>query len=1188
MVNQIHLFIEGREVEFKSTPSILYNYKETDLSNPSIIKNSFSKTVEIEGTNANNAIFGQIWNLERWQDYGTYGGPTFDPTKKAGFELYFNGDLYEKGYCKLMNIKKESGVITYSITLYGGLGSFFAGLHSKDGENKLTLADLRYGWNDDIDLDFEITKDAVDDAWHRLDGDAGYGNAYKKWDYINFAVTAEGVPDNFDANKILVNPGTLYDPNPASGASGYSYVYNSVINANGYSLWEFEKDGTMDTTFDLRSYLLRPVVNVKRIIEALRDPANNGGWEVILDQHFFSLDNPYYDKSWMTLSRIPELNITPEDNAYKSGTISKNGTNYYNVNFTKGNSNNASITFTVSVNPEGTPSADEFYPSTVVDIDTARMVAGKIDAYLYSNTFVITLEALNGDNVVVASGTPIALSAFGNYYSGPQWETKNWIWRYGKLAKRSGRYVFVDHNGDIIQFNTRLNSYANWTKLRLKVVNPMWSQWSNTGIFVAASDSDYSEDLLADGQKPLFYYEYNEKLSGNYTLDQIKYRNYTAGDWQINLTSINAITDNYESFLSGALIRKDKLLKTDFSVSEFLLSYAKLFGLYFYYDPNEKPTPNMGFTKGVIHIMDRDSFFTDEVVDINELIDRKKSIDITPRTSQTKWYSFAYNDGEGESEQYFKNTYGYSYGRQLVNTDTDFDNDTTDVFQDCVFKNGVMVQEKCGSYFLSNGANGLFTNKFTHTSYKQNYNGELDTLDQEKTSVKKGSSVAALNTDDLLYYDVFPKLQIHKEENGVGDGAGILLFYDGMRNVRSPYYISDDVADMRTLNNNTPCWLYSVAGTTDAGGFDIVKTRNMLPFFTRDIYDTGVNGNIINSWNLGHPRDTYVPRTATTDGDSIYDKCWRDYIGDIYSNNARIVKAFVLFKERPTAYWLRRFYWWDNSIWKMNAILDWNANSYDSTEVEFIKVIDTNDYKLNEIRYFGGLQIILNSYSIRKNGGTITGQVKQQKTTDRWSFEDPVIARYTGGEDYFDLSDIVSPTSGTGALTNITLTIPANTRSVARTFELLVYYGLDNQEKVYITQEANTSASLTFSPSTYSEPLAGGMDYLTFTYNNIVTSSLAATAAANWVTIHSVTTAGVIINVDAATTSSRSTTVTLTANATTGGTVSTTATITQAGATLTLYPENLNFDYDRTSSYAGDPITITSNGSWTLTSEDLN
>lgn len=1187
MVNQIHLFIEGREVEFKSTPSILYNYKETDLSNPTTVKNSFSKTVEIEGTNANNDIFGQIWNLERWQDYGDYGGPSFDPTKKADFELYINGDLYEKGYCKLMNIKKENGVITYGITLFGGIGSFFSSLQSRgDDDEKLTLADLRYGADLDVDLDFDITKESVDDAWHRLDGDSEYGEPYRKWDYINFAVTAEGLPENFSSDKYCFNNLNNFFHPDDSGMTGYQGVYNGQVNNDGYVMVDMSKELTMDSSLDLRSYLLRPVVNVKWILEAIKDPANNGGWEVLLDDHFFSFQNPYYQDAWMTLPRIPDLNITNQTSTVVTATASKVDNNYYNLNFDKGRSSNADVTFTVSLTPQTTPSVDELYLSTIVTTDTPRMRISYVQRYSYSNAYVIRLEALNDNNEVVAQGDPIILAERYAPFIDTNKGYKNAVWKYGKFVKKSGVWRFCDFNGNTISFHTKLRGYANWTRMRIKVINPMYESWDTTGIFVAGFDSNYSEDLFSDNKGlARFYYDDEEELSGDYSLDQLRYRNYVEGVWNFNLTGVKTNADEWGDFISGAKIEKKKLLKTDFSVADFLLSYAKLFGLYFYYDPTEIPTAGIGADKGVIHIMDRDTFFTDEVVDINELIDRKKPINITPRTMQTKWYSFNYNEGEGEAEKEFKENFGYAYGRQLVNTNSNFDSDVTELYNGNVFRNGVMVQEKDGAYAkLSSGLLKVWNNGFTYYNYKLE-DGELETTDTKRNPIKGSSNVAAINNENLLYLDSMPKLQIHKEENGKSDGANILLFYDGMRTLPVNYYLTDDVEDMWVINDGTPCWLEPLLSTTDAGGNTIAIRRNKLPFFTRDIYDEGVCGNIVNSWNFGHPQETYVPNTMSTDGDSIYDKCWRDYISDIYSTNARIVKASMLFKERPTVDWLRRFYWWDNAIWKMNAILDWNINSYDTTEVEFIKVIDTTDYELNTISYYGGLQLILSTDTIGKNGGTITGQVKQQSSVAGWAFGDYVPARYSGGADYYDTPNIVNPTAGTGTVTNLTINIPANTRGMARTFEFTVWDSNDNRIRAYLTQAGDNSPILQFSPSTYTVGAASISTALTYTYANL-RPGIQSTASANWLIINSVGNGQVYLGVTTNTGASRTGTVTLTATGENGTTLTTTATITQQSGGISVSPSSLTFDYDRTSSYPGESFTITSNGSWTITTSD--
>ena len=56
MRQAIRLFIGDREVEFSTPPQILFNYTQNDLTNPSVVKNSYTKTVKIEGT-PNNKLF---------------------------------------------------------------------------------------------------------------------------------------------------------------------------------------------------------------------------------------------------------------------------------------------------------------------------------------------------------------------------------------------------------------------------------------------------------------------------------------------------------------------------------------------------------------------------------------------------------------------------------------------------------------------------------------------------------------------------------------------------------------------------------------------------------------------------------------------------------------------------------------------------------------------------------------------------------------------------------------------------------------------------------------------------------------------------------------------------------------------------------------------------------------------------
>lgn len=169
----IELRLEGIKVDVKDDLLISFTYQSIDPDKLSIIKNSFSKTVEIPGTTRNNKIFGDLFRIDRYVPSRTVNqtiteidtseitytgkkniGYQFDPHKKTEFAILSNGSLIVSGYCVLneivVNGKNE---ITYKVTLYGGIGNFFYNLTyneiSEDydnNENNKNLADLYWNW----------------------------------------------------------------------------------------------------------------------------------------------------------------------------------------------------------------------------------------------------------------------------------------------------------------------------------------------------------------------------------------------------------------------------------------------------------------------------------------------------------------------------------------------------------------------------------------------------------------------------------------------------------------------------------------------------------------------------------------------------------------------------------------------------------------------------------------------------------------------------------------------------------------------------------------------------------------------------------------------------------------------------------------------------------------------------------
>ena len=196
------LYINGNKVELDNAGvAILFNRQRTDYTNPTIVRNSFTKTIKLPGTKVNNSIFNEIWKLDRVQ-----WSNAFNASKRTPFILMNNGSLVEQGYVKLNNIVWNGQFYTYEVTLYGELGNLLYGLsYNIDSEtdevSPLTLADLDFGFKE-----FRFSKELIDYAWKRLDGDSSTtGDNYKIFDTINFMVSYDSIPQTNNINTKSVS-----------------------------------------------------------------------------------------------------------------------------------------------------------------------------------------------------------------------------------------------------------------------------------------------------------------------------------------------------------------------------------------------------------------------------------------------------------------------------------------------------------------------------------------------------------------------------------------------------------------------------------------------------------------------------------------------------------------------------------------------------------------------------------------------------------------------------------------------------------------------------------------------------------------------------------------------------------------------------------------------------------------------
>lgn len=304
MKRSVSLYIAGTKVDLDDASLILFNYTKDDLTNPTVVKNSYSHSVKLKGTPSNNKLFGEIFRLDRQTLYSDqYNGAFFDPMRKTPFQIIDETSaLLESGYVKLTGVTKNNGQIEYSITLFGGIGSFFYSLSYTEEGNTRTLADMLFLHFDGSVkklASIKLTKERLKHAWECL-GDQTKLTGSDCWDIVNFAPCYNGFPSDFDSNKALVN-GYYYQFNLANTEDGKTYTTKDgctsrlVTMSNKHTEWEIR---------NIRPYLQRPVVRIKSIFESIQEWAKDNGYTLELDPDFFNKSNPMYWDSWITLPII--------------------------------------------------------------------------------------------------------------------------------------------------------------------------------------------------------------------------------------------------------------------------------------------------------------------------------------------------------------------------------------------------------------------------------------------------------------------------------------------------------------------------------------------------------------------------------------------------------------------------------------------------------------------------------------------------------------------------------------------------------------------------------------------------------------------------------------------------------------------------------------------------------------------
>lgn len=343
----IALYLENQRLDTDESLSVSFTYETIDPDRLSSIKNSFSKTVAIKGTPNNNRIFGHIFRNDKYIPVDTNDpdrriGPYFDPHRQTRWTMTNKGAYVSSGYCTLDNIIRKGTDITYNLTLYGGMGSFFYNLKYNADGTKRSLSDMFWNWYprtsaggygqaldqaaESTDPILRCTADVITSSYANLSPDNPYTGTTGVDKDITFVPCYTGLYDDFDSKSMLVSTYNhttdnasvkaklpvairekLRDAFPDSKTDGgvtYTALDNhlSTDSQHRYGVVSFSRDIDPSEAGDLRVGELPAAVRLSKLMTVISNPDNNGGYDVEWDS---SITSSYHWRyGWVLLGNV--------------------------------------------------------------------------------------------------------------------------------------------------------------------------------------------------------------------------------------------------------------------------------------------------------------------------------------------------------------------------------------------------------------------------------------------------------------------------------------------------------------------------------------------------------------------------------------------------------------------------------------------------------------------------------------------------------------------------------------------------------------------------------------------------------------------------------------------------------------------------------------------------------------------
>ena len=948
---EVRIYLENYQIDTDDNSIIAMTMCYSYLEDPTTVAGDYSKTIKIPGTVNNNKIFGQIWNLDRTVLYGDSNTSVyFNPSKKTEAKIYIGPELFKTGYVQLNNIIKDKNVITYEITFYSELCNV---LHNLLDSSLCNLNLPSNGLRHNINA-FNI--DSINNSTSNTLGN-----------YMKYGLTIDGVYDGFRADYWLTkdssgnlavaqmdNNGTKYDT--AMILQAYSPKVRPMVYVQtllNQIRDDYNKDSSTKLIYDDDSFFNGANPYCVNSVMACKtyDTDNAGTVQVSLNAENFNAsfgvdggrvrlmlkpgsssyidENGYLDLSSFTA--IADLRFecmlritgTLNQSQWQSATSSYTN-NYYGRRFTSDTAyiqptivlvdaeTDADVTYLQSTNApwisSGIPLyeyySDFYYPYVVSPIIYEQEANTPTFELAFRNAFITEVRNEYIPNPNTGQSTWVEVPEYNKMYS--NLNTKGYLeleddYHDSETYDNIGvtdffPFVFSTYGTSnltkkykvYVEFTTRSNKLkcVNKGNTNTEIDITGWTVYGRCGI--AENYENNNRTYIYRNRQN--FQAFNASLHPNCPV--------------VSTSGKNCLLSGNTGITSGSYVSFKDMVDSDVTQGDFLINFSKLFGLV--YDTDSIAYDN------TIRLKTRNSYHKDyKIIDWTDKIDYSKSFKQTPLTFKTKYLSLAYNPMESYYEKKYLKTYDDAYGIQKIDTGFDFNDNTTQLINNQLFKQTVMVK---GEALLNGGPVPAY----------------FDKENNERSPIDAQYSLLFWNQDSSLN-NYSPNIQI-----------------------------IDDVLEMHDASiggDEEPCWV----DTSRVSDYRSVKLHAPSTLRSHEIQQSADKKiTQVFSWDLGYPQSNYAKWSTSTYPSSatIYSNYWKSYIADLYDVNTRILKCYVYLSPTDmTKFSFKNFVKIGDTLWHPNQIIDYNPLSKNPVQVELIKVNDISAYTDSQTKWYDYLDV---------------------------------------------------------------------------------------------------------------------------------------------------------------------------------------------------------------------------------------